>query len=383
MMKYLKAFIILIGFLVSAAAPAFSQEALGVNYNQFLQSIQESEISQVHATWVRGFLDMHLLGDQDPSQNLDIQAILEAKANGRHTILNLKWNYETGPFPTPGSTAMTQEIDQLNRVLPVLLGKVDILVIGNEPFIETLSSQSGQPLIAFYQTMANAVISYWNSNPDAARATQLYMGAFTRLDLQQNRTASGQWMLQYIASHQELSGPDLHMHMQDFAANQLMLAYVLPWLRPDQKFLVTEFSLVLLWLQHLSDTVRPEFTSRYNLPATLQVYQFINIALHKPVPDIEWRNFLMSCPWYMAHRNFLSNAYNLFRSTGRLAVANYGMNQYGMTQPWSQSQQFTATTTPWLLNAIFASVTVQPAANGSLFENFPWGAEFTKLQTVH
>jgi hypothetical protein len=47
-------------------------------------------------------------------------------------------------------------------------------------------------LIAFYETMANAVMSCWNSDPDAARATQLYMGAFTRLDLPQNRTVSGQ-----------------------------------------------------------------------------------------------------------------------------------------------------------------------------------------------
>ena len=240
-MKYSKVFVLLTAFLMTTAAPAFSQEALGVNYNQFLRSIQEQEISKVDATWIRGFLDMHQLGSQDPSQNADIQAILKTKAHGHRTILNLKWNYETEPFPVPGSAAMTQEIDQLNRVLPVVLGKVDILVIGNEPFIETESTQSGQPLVAFYQAMGNAVISYWNSHPDAARATQLYMGAFTRLDVPQNRTASVQWMLGYIASHQELSGADLHMHMPDFAANQLMLSYVLPWLRPNQKFLVTNF----------------------------------------------------------------------------------------------------------------------------------------------
>jgi hypothetical protein len=35
--------------------------------------------------------------------------------------------------------------------------------------------------------------------------------------------------------------------MPNFAANLTMLAYILPGLRPDQKFLVTEFSLVLLW----------------------------------------------------------------------------------------------------------------------------------------
>ena len=37
-------------------------------------------------------------------------------------------------------------------------------------------------------------------------------------------------------------------------------------------------------------------------------------------------------------------------------------------------------TMPWLLNAIFASVTVKPAPDGSTFENFPWAEEFKKLQ---
>jgi hypothetical protein len=165
------------------------------------------------------------------------------------------------------------------------------------------------------------------------------------------------------------------MHMPSFAANQTMLAYVLPWLRPDQKFLVTEFSLVLLWYQHLRDTVSPDFTSRYNLPTPLEVYQFINLALQNPMPDAEWHDFLISCPWYMAHRQFLLNAYNLFRSTGRLGVANYAM-----IQSWTKGQQFTATTTPWALNGLFASETVMPRENGSAFENFPWAEEFTNLQ---
>lgn len=85
-MKYSKAFVLLAAFLLNTTTPAFSQEALGVNYNQFMESIQEQELNQVNTTWVRGFLDMHLLGDQDPSQNPDIQAILEAKAHGRRTI---------------------------------------------------------------------------------------------------------------------------------------------------------------------------------------------------------------------------------------------------------------------------------------------------------
>jgi hypothetical protein len=43
-MRFLKPLIFLIATL-DTTAPAFSQEALGVNYNQFLQSIQEQEPS--------------------------------------------------------------------------------------------------------------------------------------------------------------------------------------------------------------------------------------------------------------------------------------------------------------------------------------------------
>ncbi|HEX6563531.1 MAG TPA: hypothetical protein VF020_04560 [Chthoniobacterales bacterium] len=49
-MKYSKAFIVFTAFLVSRTTPAFSQEALGVNYNQFLQSIQEHALNRINAT---------------------------------------------------------------------------------------------------------------------------------------------------------------------------------------------------------------------------------------------------------------------------------------------------------------------------------------------
>jgi hypothetical protein len=35
---------------------------------------------------------------------------------------------------------------------------------------------------------------------------------------------------------------------------------------------------------------------------------------------------------------------------------------------------------PWLLNALFASATVKPRANGLSVENFPWAEEFEQLQ---
>ncbi len=98
--------------------------ALGANYNESLTQIDERELTQVNADWVRGFLDIHQLGDRDPAQDANVRALLAAKQRGRSVILSLKWNYHDVDFPDPGSVAMDAELARLKRVLPVVLGKV-------------------------------------------------------------------------------------------------------------------------------------------------------------------------------------------------------------------------------------------------------------------
>lgn len=126
---------LLAAFLLSREACA--QAALGANYNESLTQIDERELAQVNAEWVRGFLDMHQLGDRDPSQDANVRALLAEKQRGCSVILSLKWNYHDIDFPDLGSMVMDTELARLRRILPVVLGKVDILVVGNEPFIES------------------------------------------------------------------------------------------------------------------------------------------------------------------------------------------------------------------------------------------------------
>ena len=59
------------------------------------------------------------------------------ETNFQERITPVSDRWKLASLSDVGSAAMTQELDQLNRVLPVVVGKVDILVIGNEPFIET------------------------------------------------------------------------------------------------------------------------------------------------------------------------------------------------------------------------------------------------------
>lgn len=360
---------------MTAPHQALAQAALGANYNENLTTIDERELGRVDAAWLRGFLDMHLMGDVDPATDPNVRAILAAKSHGHHVILSLKWNYHKLDFAKPGSPEMEAELARLRRLLPVVLGKVDILVIGNEPFIEAKPDQHDERLNVFYETLANAVIDAWKARGGVDSGTQLYMGAFNRLDLRRNQTPAVDRMLRFIASRPEISGADLHPHLPSFDANRAMLGYVLPRLRPDQHFLATEFSLVWYWREHLQDVVPEAFTAKYGFASGTKVYQVIDAAIQKPMPYAEWKAFLSGEPWYMAQQNFLDEEMALFRGTGRLAVATYGIRQ-----GWNPDRRFTAESEPWILNSVFASRTVAPNADGTAHETYPWGAAFRRLQ---
>lgn len=365
--------------LACATAPhqASAQAALGANYNESLTTIDDRELSRVDATWLRGFLDMHLMGDVDPAADPNVRAILAAKARGHHVILSLKWNYHKLDFPAPGSPEMAAELARLRRLLPVVLGKVDILVIGNEPFIEAKPDEHGERLNVFYETLANAVIDAWKKQGGAETGTKLYMGAFNRLDLPRNRTPAIERMLRFIASRPELSGADIHLHLPSSEANKAMLDYILPRLRPDQHFLATEFSLVWYWRKHNSDVVPAAFDTKYGFAPGTKVYQVIDAAIQKPMPYEEWKEFLSGEPWYMAKQNFLGEEMALFRSTGRLAVATYGIRQ-----AWNPRRHYTEDAVPWILNSVFAARTVELDPDGTAHENFPWGEAFRRLQAT-
>src|SRR3546814_9973577 len=55
------------------------------------------------------------------------------------------------------------------------MGKVDILVIGNEPYFETREQDHDLDLNAFYEAMAGRIIAYRNANCGSGCKTRLYM----------------------------------------------------------------------------------------------------------------------------------------------------------------------------------------------------------------
>jgi hypothetical protein len=290
-------------------------------------------------------------------------------------VLSLKFPYTRRPVPTPGTEAYARELQRLDALLPLVMDEVDILVVGNEPFLETREEDrvTGR-LNAFYEALAQHVIEYRDARFGPACRTRLYMGALNRLDRPGGRSAATDRWMAFTRDVPGLDGVDIHPHLAAPEDVHPFLDFVLPRLRPDQKFLATEFSLVHLWKRHLGDQVAGRYADRYGIPRGTRVWQVIRSAVDRPFPQRQWDEFLWSNPWFDQNRNYLRQQVETFRGTGRLAVATYAA-----VQGTAMVRDFGADSMPWLLNSLFCPFTVQ-RAGGALGRNSTWIDAFRALQ---
>lgn len=360
----------------SRAVRAALDGALGANFNEHYEDVDFAQLKRSNDQWIRGFLTMPQVNLADPGAHQAITSTLEAEKRGFRTILTLKWPMKETGIPAVGSAPFNRAMAELDAILPLVIGKIDVLEIGNEPFIEAPDDERDGRLNAFYEAMAHRVIAYRTQYCPGACPTHLFMGALNRLNAPTMRTATTERWLEFVRTTPELDGVDIHPHVRSLEDSQAFLAYVLPRLRSDQKFIATEFSLVWYWKEHLRDRVPAAFAVRYGFAPNTLVWQAIGQAIASPYPQSEWDDFLTSTPWYASARNYLTDQMVMFRQTGRLAVATYGFKQGG-----SMVKGFGPESTPWLLNSVIASRTVQPHPDGAESTNPYWLAEFERLTT--
>ena len=347
-----------------------SHGALGANFNQNLDSVVLAELDFARAFWVRGFLPMTAVTEIDPGEHFAVQTILSLARRGHGTVFSLKFPYANRSFPEPGSAEMEVELSRVDAVLSHVINEVDILTIGNEPFIESLAEERDERLNDFYETVAQRVIDFRREHGSSEQRTSLYMGALNRLDLADRHTPAAERWMTFIRETPELEGVDIHPHVEHPDAVQPFLDYILPRMRADQTFLVTEFSLVWHWKAHLRNAIDPDFALKYELDPALEVWEVIRSAIDDPFPSSKWEDFLASCPWFVEHSDFLIDELARYRETGQLAVATYGFRQDDL-----MSQDFDADKDPWILNSVFAPYTVRSeethrAAAGYWLESF-------------
>ncbi|OAP25084.1 MULTISPECIES: hypothetical protein [Amycolatopsis] len=348
--------------------------ALGANFNADPDTMGWDELRRSGTKWVRGFTAMPDLDKHDAAENPTIKKLRQAADRQYGTVLSLKFPYfpdSRKPIPRPGTPAMQADLARVGKVLPAVMDKVDILVIGNEPFIECPQSDwNNGALNEFYETVAAQVIKQRKGK------TVLYMGALNNLeDPQWTGTGTERWMA-YVRDTPEIEGTDLHPHVGAPDQVRAFLDYTLPRLG-GKKFLVTEFSLVQLWKKHLADRISAEYAGKYHVPKDTKVWQVIRNALHQPFAQARWDDFLRTSPWFENNKGFLTDQMTKFRATGKLAVAAYGIDQ-GIAA--LNGGDFGPDTPPWLLNSVFARATVQKNPDGTAAPNYAWLDEFTALQ---
>ncbi|PYE89745.1 hypothetical protein [Phyllobacterium leguminum] len=355
------------------AAPRDPQGALGANFNEHLDMLRFDELELGRTKWVRGFYPMPLADKQPPQDNPGIRNLLQAEDRGYGTVLNMKFPFQKRAFPKPGTPAMAREMQRVTKLLDAVMGRVDILVIGNEPFIESRPADRNENLNAFYEYIAKQVIAFRRDKCGADCSTQLYLGALNRLQSPRHQTPATDRWVRYAASEPDIKGVDIHPHVASIKDSQPFVDYVLQRLRPDQRFLVTEFSLVHHWKKHLTDAAPAGFLAKYDMPPNLEVWQVIGAAIKSPFPQKKWNDFLASSRWYESRKNYICNQMALFRATKRLAVATHGYIQGPeAAKNWSPDK------TPWLLNSVFATQTVRNWPDGTPGRGYAWIDDFRR-----
>lgn len=343
------------------------QGALGANFNERLALLNFGELELGRTQWVRGFYALPWADDQPPADDPGIRNLLAARDRGYGTVLSLKFPFGDRAFPRPGSPELAIEKARVAKLLDTMMGRVDIMIIGNEPFIESRPEDRNETLNAFYEEIARQVIDHRRERCGPDCPTQLYYGALNNLQKPEQQTPATDRWVRFAASQPDLLGVDIHPHIPRIEDSRPFVDYVLARLRPDQRFLATEFSLVHHWKAHLSDDAPADFLQRHGLPAGLKVWQVIGLAIEDPFPQAKWNDFLASSPWYETRKNYVCNQLAIFRDTGRFALGTYGYKQGPeMAENWGPDK------TPWLLNSVFAPETVRSGKDGTTGRGYAW-----------
>lgn len=349
--------------LLMGAAPASASE-LGVNYNGLTRNYDKSELDRTGTTWVRAFIDvtrLQGLGEAAIATDPDVVGFKKIRAAGFKVILNLKYDYSGSDFPSNVNSQAFIDIRAFTtKVLNEVYGSTDIIVVGNEPFIESDPVDRDNDLFLFYRQMSNHVITY----NQARRAIPLYVGAFNNLQNPNWQTQATVNLIGYAKNTPNVTGIDLHMHTGSVAEMGQAIDWARGVLGPTKKMISTEFSLKNHFRAKLNEPISGTFASQYGVNPGWKVWQYLNHSLQSPRPRPEWVAFLQSSYWFMNVRMSLENADILFDQKG-LVVATYALRQ-------SQAS-ITATTDPWMLNGIYCnqSCVPNPSTGQSQF-NYQW-----------
>lgn len=350
-------------------------QEVGINVNGQYNLMKFENIDRSGTTWVRGFLDFFQLYPDESNIEEDkrIKNYIRVSEEGYKNIVSIKWNFRNKSFPEPGSSEMEDYKAYLDKLLNKIWLHTQIIVIGNEPFIESKREERGDELIAFYEEIGNHINNY---RENAGRDIPIYVGAFNNLYLDGWRTQAVIDLFSFANSNSWIAGVDLHIHHAGIEQLDEFINYANLRIRDDQRILVSEFSLKDHFRTKMDEQIPEEFAEKYEWNPDTQNYEYLDYALKNQVPRQEWVDFLSSSYWFENRKNYLWNAYERFKSYDKFHIANYALRQ-----SFPFNKDFTANIDPWILNGLFANRTVEtdPETGQHQF-NYAWIEDFTAIQ---
>ena len=133
-----------------------------------------------------------------------------------------------------------EALSYLDTLLDELYPYADIIVSGNEPFIESLKEERNDILINFYKEITNRIHQYAVKQE---REIPIYIGALNQIWTKQfQEDYHENDYIQYAKDTSWIAGVDLHIHHNSMSEFDTAMEYVSAKLRDDQKIISTEFS---------------------------------------------------------------------------------------------------------------------------------------------
>lgn len=357
----------------------------GVNLNRHPEDLDISLMNNIGATWMRANADILTYAASSSYSFADWSTFKTAHTEGKYGIVNLMWDFEryNERIPVPESAREKELFHYLDtEVLPALLPTADIIVVGNEPFVNTLeadwaynASFKGIPVVTFYTRVAAHLEQYLNEH-SIRDQKKIYMGAFTRLYSNTMQTGEGKAavaaLLTFADSTPYIDGIDIHTHVVTIEDITASLVFVGTY---SQKPIIdTEYTYVHAQAKFTDQAIGKgdagAFAKKYQLNGAMTVTDFMKTAVAHPLPKQEWDDFFRSRPWTIDH--FIIKADDIFKQ--------YPV--HGATFGFIQTDVNFRNPLPWYMNSLFIAATIEHLPNGQPQGNYQYLTDFESLQNI-
>lgn len=363
-------------------SPQPTTPVLGANLNGRPRRLDDTLelLDASDTTWVRAFLDVREKVDDgtDPEKDPDVVALRRAaRQKGCKLVVSLKWDFagswgrrEAVPVPRPGSERERTLLECATRYLESVGAHVDVVVLGNEPMWETRDEDvrvAEPPIVDFTRAVKDQLVEHYGGDP------HFLAGAFNRLydDVvrEQQYPEFYRRTLELVRTDDDVDGVDLHVHFDQFAEAEEMVATVREDL-PDAMLTATEFSPVMRYERYKNEPIDRSdagrrFAAEYDVPAGTTVVEYLDAATEDPVSRAELRDFMDAMPWY--NTDHLADMCDLFDEYD-VRVGTFGFLQ-GRAM---RDEDWTTDWIPFHINFLFqrALLATDPGVHPHYFDDY-------------